>query len=1227
MDKVLFITIFSMLLSSCFQVQKTVADNTQSAKKFDVEGEENYVVLEGNTLEIIDINIDKTSQEITNNLTYSCYYDQTIDGVVIGSTLCSSLTGFNFDTNDGTIDWTPGYDLVSSDELFEIKVIASDGSFQDSEVFIIRLINRNRAPELAFMSAQYIDEGVTFNDDFEDASTNSDVDADGDAIFYTCEYKYKDAVYTDLSVGQISTINALRSLVDSATTEEDYELYYANLIAYTSNFTSVTPEVWYDCTSIFQEPIPGMSFNAASGAFTWTPNKNAQHEDKVYKIKITATDGSASDSQIYSFFIQHINTDVEITDFSDIDTYSVSDVIYTYEEIPIEPIRFNAKISLSVAAGASATYFCYFDTEKDGVVESVLPCSLIGVTFDTDLDRFEYDGSVNSPASVYEVKLIRGTEEAIYSVTDLEHLQEIDDDGERVNFTCVYDTTIDGSVNSTSSCSDVGGNINGNTGVFDFVANEVSADTDYEFKISVSDKGQSTSETIFAVTVRDKPKLRLQDMTFGEDHTCGLSMAGEAYCWGDNDLGQLGVGDNFNRRFPLKIEFDSDNPIRFRKIKSHSDHTCALSYAGELYCWGDNSNGELGLGDSLSRNTPTKVELPTGITPKTITDFAVGDNHTCIVNAKGRVYCVGDNTYGQLGIGPTASTDEYSHLNISFNLFTYKNIYRIEAGSNHTCALSGSGALYCWGRNDQGQIGDTTTTDNDTPYQVDDDVFDFDLGSEHSCYIDDSLSPFCFGQNDDGQLGNGNNTDQSSPAAAGGGASAIKIRAGKAHTCMVSEQSGLDILCFGEGTQGQLGDGALTSDNTGVDATNTDSISSLFVGENSNCIFLNNGLRCWGDNEDYQFLDATTTDYDSPTDVNLDSLGYEDDDIVSVNLGSRACYTRADGVGYCTQLGIDISSSLDDGYKVFKPINENFYKEIYEFLTPGGSTGVASYITYDNRLLSYGGNSESYWSGAGSGFKSFVDAPVENTFLLDSVSTSSNHVCYLSDLLRWTCSGDGSSDQLGNSGAGDAYNYINPTRSYKKIVTGKDHTCALDLVGDIYCSGTGREVGQGASGNEDSPTLIDTSAFVNLKFINIFAGDDNTCAISDRNDLYCFGEFFTDETVEHLSAPSNTYWRTVELSSGHICAISVAGETYCMGENSEGQLGDGTGSNKSVLQRITQNLSSLNKFKELGINNDTSCGVTVGGELYCWGKNTASDMGFENLTEDAFYYQPQKYQE
>jgi len=1225
----MMIILFTFGLSSCLETQTTVQDNTQAAKKFDVDSQNNYILFEGLTLNIIDINIDKTSSEISENVTYSCFYDQSLNGVVTGSNACSTLTGFNFSSSDGTIDWTPGFDIVSSDEFFEIKVIASDGIFSDSEIFNIKLVNKNRAPELAFLEPKYIDELATLNLDFNELNTATDIDLDGDTVFYTCEYKSQEAQYSNLTTGQISTIQALRSLVDSATTQEDYDTFYSNLISYISNFTVVIPEVWLDCTNIFQDPIKGMNFNASSGALSWTPNKNEQHKDRVYKIRITATDGEDSSSQIYSMNVIHQNTPVEIKDFSDMNTYTVNGEYYTYEGVAIEDLRFSSSINLSVAAGASASYSCFFDTTIDNSVSSVLPCSMIGITFDLDMDRFEYDGSVNSPADAYEIKLIRSSEEVIFQISELEAIEYIDEDGEPLTFRCVYDTLIDGSVSSTNNCNEVGFNINSNTGRASFTPSQVNGDVEYEFMVSVDDNNQSTSSTLFGVHVKDKSKVHFDEVTFGEDHTCALSKVGEIYCWGDNDLGQLGVGDNINRKSPLKISFDSENSIRFRKIKSQLNHTCALTFQGELYCWGENTNGQLGVNNTNNSNVPLKMEMATSVLPKEIVDFSVGAKHTCVVNSLGRVYCVGDNSYGQLGLGAVANRTKLGSSPTSFNLYPFRNIYRIESGDFHTCALAGSGAFFCWGRNDQGQIGDGSNTDYDLVYKVTFNTYDFSLGANHTCYIDENLQPQCFGDNANGQLGIGNTTDQNTPTATGAGTfPAVKIRAGREHTCIIPEQTSDEVVCFGIGDNGQLGDGSSTSDDSGVQAIGTEGLFDLFVGENSSCVNQNTGLLCWGDNENYQFLDGTTSDYDSPQVVSLDSLGYYDEAIYKVSLGSRACYTKVSGEAYCTGLGFDINTAFDTSYRLFPPINHSYFEEIFDYLTPGSSSGVASYVTRDNQFHSYGGNSESFWSAAGTGFTSFFTTPiVSNSFRGDSIAQSSEHVCYLGDSSQNVCSGENSNDEHGNVATPMTNTYNNNLGGpvSKKVVVGKDHSCFLDVVGKIHCTGVGRAVGLDGIAAV-TPTEIDTSDYVNLRFIDVFAGDDMTCGISDRHELYCFGEMYPDEPVAKLSTPSSTYYRDVSISEGHACAISTHGETYCWGDNSSGQLGDGSLVDRSVPFKISNGSSSLNKFKDISVNGNTSCGVTVGGELYCWGENSVL-MNFNNLTSGSIYSIPMLYSE
>lgn len=1218
----LLFILFSAL--SCVQQQGTVSDVNQVAKKFDVNDEENYLLFEGRTLEILDININKTSQELSENVTYSCFYDQVVNNIVLNTTSCSSLPGLTFDSDDGTIIWTPGYDNYSSDQTFEFKVIATDGLFSDSETFLIKLIDQNRAPTLPFFAQSDVDEEATLNLDFYDSTTFTDIDPDGDAIFYGCAYEHTAEKFTNLSAGQISAINALRSIVDSATTQAQYDAAYQNLINYVSNFSTSTPAVWFDCSV-----LDGMVFNTLTGGLSWTPNKNNQNENKTYRIRITATDGTDSDINYYSILVKDINTPVEITEFSDLDTYSFSDVIYTYERVPIEPIRFSAKVNLSASAGTSGSSSCFFDTTIDGSVATTLPCSLIGISFDSNLDRFDYDDTVNNPSDRYEIRLTRGTETAIFVVDELADIESIDDDGDAVTFNCYYDTTVDASVANTNLCSDIGVDLNVNTGQFEFTPPSVASDTTYEFKILVKD-GLTEDETIFSVVVRDKSKFEFKSIDFGANHTCALSMAHEIYCWGDNTYGQLGTGDNIYRRFPFKLTVDNSNSIRFRELKTFTDHTCALSYEGDLYCWGRNDQGQLGTGDNVNKNLLQKVDFPASNSSKIVFDFAVGEEHTCIINSASKVYCWGDNTYGQLGIGSSPDLNEMGLINVNFSAFSYYTSYRIEAGAHHTCALHGNGRLYCWGRNDEGQLGVGDNIDYNTPQFVLENVYHFELGENHSCYNhnDTGVNVSCAGDNAFGQLADGSTSDSNSPVAAAAGFPRYLVKVGRNHTCSADPDTNTEATCYGDNSVNQLGTTGAISTN---DPAGTDVSARLFVGNSSNCLLVETGMLCWGENGDYQFFSGSTSGFSTPSSVSLENLGITEDYITSVNLGERLCFSKMSGEAYCADLAFDIDSDLAKAINLFPPINHSRFDKIIDHKVVGSSNGVGHYVTRDRSIHLYGANDNNWWDNSGSGFIDFFDSPVSiASKAQDLTSYSSDHMCFLEGPgLYYTCSGDNDNFEIGDNTTADVFDFTHsgapgPAIRVRKVVSGKDHSCALSLRNEIYCWGSGAEVGQGAGGVSQVPTLIDTSEFANLYFIDVFAGDDMTCALSDKRELYCFGDYYDDDPVTKVILPSGVYFRDIKISSMHFCALSFDGETYCWGDNSSGQIGNGSTTNQLSPTRITLVSDPINKFFDIAVHDQNSCAINFQGELFCWGEN-GSNMRYTNLVEGQVYLSPQLY--
>jgi len=200
-------------------------------------------------------------------------------------------------------------------------------------------------------------------------------------------------------------------------------------------------------------------------------------------------------------------------------------------------------------------------------------------------------------------------------------------------------------------------------------------------------------------------------VTAGAAHTCGVTAAGAAYCWGDNGFGQLGDGTTTSQSSPVLVQ--APPGVSFAAVTAGRLHTCGVTPAGTAYCWGSNSVGQLGDGTMIDRSSPVPVPPPTGVSFAAVT---AGYSHTCgLATVAGAApYCWGGNGSGQLGDG--TKTDQSSPVlvlapaGVSFKAVT--------AGTAQTCGVTAAGVAYCWGANGSGQLGDGTTTDRLIPVRV-----------------------------------------------------------------------------------------------------------------------------------------------------------------------------------------------------------------------------------------------------------------------------------------------------------------------------------------------------------------------------------------------------------------------------------------------------------------------------------------------------------------------------
>jgi alpha-tubulin suppressor-like RCC1 family protein len=240
----------------------------------------------------------------------------------------------------------------------------------------------------------------------------------------------------------------------------------------------------------------------------------------------------------------------------------------------------------------------------------------------------------------------------------------------------------------------------------------------------------------------------------GGTHTCALSLIGAVVCWGYNTYGQLGDGTWTDRLTPTAVSGLASGVV---VVAAGEGHTCAVTAVGGVLCWGHNTSAQLGDGTTTNRSTPTAVS---GLGSGVVT-LAAGSLHTCAVTAAGGVVCWGYNTSGQLGDGTT--TRRLTPTAVSG---LGSGVTGVAALWDHNCALTAAGGVLCWGSNDYGQLGDGTTTNRSTPTAVSglgSAAAAVAAGYAHTCALTAAGGVLCWGWNAYGQLGDGTTTNSLTP--------------------------------------------------------------------------------------------------------------------------------------------------------------------------------------------------------------------------------------------------------------------------------------------------------------------------------------------------------------------------------------------------------------------------------------------------------------------------------
>jgi alpha-tubulin suppressor-like RCC1 family protein len=709
--------------------------------------------------------------------------------------------------------------------------------------------------------------------------------------------------------------------------------------------------------------------------------------------------------------------------------------------------------------------------------------------------------------------------------------------------------------------------------------------------MSVQTTGGQRQRLLVRVTL---PSGVFNDETFasGENHSCAIAVAGPTYCWGDNRSGQLGDGTTGSRSTPTLVSgglsftmlvatginattcgltsagnsycWGSDSQLRgrasalstapvavagdltFVSIAASSLHLCGLTASGTAYCWGYNQFGQLGDGTTRSRSAPSAVSGAPAFVALTTGSF-----HTCGLAQSGAVYCWGYNGLGALGDGTT--TTRTTPVQVS----GAQRFVSIQGGDKSTCGLAVTGGAFCWGAGGKGQLGNgifNVTSANPTPVAVSlpGNLVRLSGRYRHFCALNADGLAYCWGENLRGKLGDSTVDNRAVPTPVNGGRTWRSITVGYNSTCGVASTG--TALCWGNNEYGELGNGSRTVRTTPVAVRSASGFTELSAGYAFACGIVASGpAYCWGANEYGQLGDGTLVGRSVPIQI---AGGFRFAKMTAGNY--HACGQDPAGTVFCS--GSNAGGQLGDGTTTSRAV-------------PGAITGSLSFGSINAgwnhtcglvaaRAYCWGGNLSGQL-GDGTTVRKSLPTAVADSVSFRTLGTGSNHSCGLTELGAAYCWGHNVYGQLGDGTTYDKNRPVTVTGNFtfSTLAVGDNLTCGLTTAGLAYC--WGKQPLCDFTLSEcitSSPQPVEGG----LAFTAIGVAQNHACALTTTGAAYCWGlntlgQLGTDAVLSSTSpvAVSGGYAFTrLDVGGEHTCGLTAAGTAYCWGLNSDGQLGN-----------------------------------------------------------------------
>ena len=674
-----------------------------------------------------------------------------------------------------------------------------------------------------------------------------------------------------------------------------------------------------------------------------------------------------------------------------------------------------------------------------------------------------------------------------------------------------------------------------------------------------------------------------KQIALGREHSCAILNDDSVKCWGKNNNGQLGYGDTSNRRRePSTDSINLGNGKTAKQIALGANHTCAILNDNSVKCWGSNSFEQLGYGDTSNRNEPSADSINLGA-GKSANQIALGNFHSCVILNDDSVKCWGNNSSGQLGYGDTTNRSEPSADSI--NLGDGKSAKQIVLGSNYSCVILKDDSIKCWGDNNSGRLGYGDISNLSAPST---DSINLGAGkhakqlaigkNDHSCAILNDDSVKCWGFHDYGKLGYDDTIVRRMPATnsinLGLGNTAKQVALGNDHSCAILNDD--SVKCWGRSSKGQLGyeiDKITTPGSPRLNKTQT--TKQIVTSTSATCIILNDdSVKCWGRNNYGQLgygdninRNETTNDF--------------------LNFGnSRAAKQLAAGEDYfCAVLNNDSVKCWGRnnygqlGYGDTANYNEPSTDNIN--LGVGKSAKQIVLGTYHSCAI-LNDDSVKCWGRNNRGQLGYGDTTDRNEASTDSINLGAGkhakqialgeyHTCAILNDDSVKCWGDGSEGKLGYNSSDrsepstDSIN-LGVGKTAKQIALGDNHTCVILNDNSVKCWGY-NEYGQLGYGDDDGRYLEETTpiAFNGKTAKQIALGNSHTCVIFNDNSVKCWGYnkygqlgygdiINRNEPTNPVLLGVNKTARKLVAKGSNSCTLLNDYSIKCWGRNNRGQI-------------------------------------------------------------------------